>query len=107
VGQKKAMELALTGNCFSPNEAQQWGMLNSVVGVEQLNDKVGELVDNLSSGPKVVLGRTKKMLNQTFDTSLSNRLDEEAKNFRLSMLEKDFTEGVTAFSEKRKPNFGK
>lgn len=107
VGQKKAMELALMGDCFSSQEAKQWGMLNTVVTVEGLNDTVDSLVTNLCAGPRKVLATTKRMINQTYDVSLAERLDEEAQNFQLSMLEKDFSEGVTAFSEKRKPIFEK
>lgn len=107
VGQKKAMELALTGDFFSSEEAKQWGMLNTVVTVEGLNDTVDKLVARLCTGPRKVLARTKRMINQTYDVSLLERLDEEKNNFQLSMLEKDFFEGVTAFSERRKPLFEK
>jgi len=106
VGQKKAMELVLTGDRFSATQAEQWGMLNKVVPSLEVDQEAEKLAAKLCCGPQHALIRSKKLLNQTFDVSLSEQLDQEEKYFQQSMLEKDFTEGVTAFSEKRKANFG-
>ncbi|MEW4982850.1 MAG: enoyl-CoA hydratase [Cycloclasticus sp.] len=105
VGQKRAMELALTGQRFSAEQAEQWGMVNQVVSTDELETKTKELADTLCRGPNDVLARTKLLLNQTYDVSLKDRLDEEAENFYSSMLKEDFTEGVTSFCEKRRAQF--
>jgi 2-(1,2-epoxy-1,2-dihydrophenyl)acetyl-CoA isomerase len=105
VGQKKAMELMLTGDRFSSEQAFAWGMLNHVVPSADALDVTEQLAQKLCAGPTQVLQRSKMLLNQTFDVSLDERLDQEAKNFQQCMLEKDFTEGVTAFYEKRKAEF--
>ena len=101
VGQKRAMELALTGQRFSAAQAEQWGMVNQVVAADSLEAKTAELAEALSNGPGDVLARTKQLLNNTYDVSLKDRLNEEASNFYASMLKKDFTEGVTSFCERR------
>lgn len=106
VGQKKAMELMLTGDRFSSEQAQSWGMLNQVVPSTDVLDVAEALSNKLCAGPKQVLQRTKGLLNQTFDVSLDEQLDVEAKTFQQSMLEADFAEGITAFFEKRKAEFG-
>lgn len=106
VGQKKAAELILTGDRFSAQQAQSWGMLNRVVSSVEVDSETEKLATQLCCGPKYALRRSKELLNQTFDVSLNEQLDQEAINFRQSMLEKDFAEGVTAFSEKRKAKFG-
>ncbi|PCI67789.1 MAG: enoyl-CoA hydratase [Piscirickettsiaceae bacterium] len=105
VGQKKAMELALTGQQFSATQAESWGMINHVVSVETLETKTTELAQALCNGPGDVLARTKELLNNTYDVSLKDRLDEEAANFYSSMLKPDFTEGVLSFCERRPTKF--
>jgi 2-(1,2-epoxy-1,2-dihydrophenyl)acetyl-CoA isomerase len=105
VGQKRAMELALTGQRFSAEQAEKWGMLNQVVGTELLEAKTLELAESFCDGPSDVLARTKQLLNNTYDVSLKERLDEEAANFYESMRKKDFKEGVTSFCERRSPKF--
>jgi len=105
VGQKKAMELSLTGKRFSAQDAERWGMLNQIVDRAELEDESFKLAQLLCAGPRDVLARTKGLLNQTFDVDLKQRLDEEAENFRVSMLRSDFSEGVTSFCEKRRAQF--
>ena len=105
VGQKKAMELSLTGKRFSSQDAERWGMLNQIVDSTALEDESLKLANLLCAGPCDVLARTKMLLNQTFDVSLKQRLDEEADNFRMSMFKRDFSEGVTSFCEKRRAQF--
>lgn len=105
VGQKRAMELALTGQRFSAEQAERWGMLNQVVDSDLLDVETSKLADILCKGPVDVLARTKRLLNQTYDVSLKDRLDEEADNFYSSMLKDDFTEGVTSFCERRPTKF--
>ena len=104
-GQKKAMELSLTGKRFSAQDAERWGMLNQVVDTPSLEIETLKLAEMLCDGPTDVLARTKMLLNQTFDVNLKQRLDEEADNFRVSMLQSDFAEGVTSFCEKRRAKF--
>ncbi|WP_288355537.1 enoyl-CoA hydratase-related protein [uncultured Cycloclasticus sp.] len=101
VGQKRALELSLTGQRFSAEQAERWGMVNRVVAVELLETESMTLAESLCKGPKDVLARTKRLFNQTYETSLKDRLNEEADNFFLSMLKEDFVEGVTSFCEKR------
>ncbi|ORU89944.1 MAG: enoyl-CoA hydratase [Cycloclasticus sp. symbiont of Poecilosclerida sp. M] len=107
VGQKKAMELLLTGQRFTAEQGEQWGMINQVVPADLLHAKTLELATQLSDGPSDVLARTKKLLNQSSDVSLNARLDDEADNFYSSMQRADFYEGVTSFCEKRPAKFNK
>ncbi len=105
VGQKKAMELALTGKRFSALEAEQWGLVNQVVANDVLEEKTLGLANLLCAGPADVLARTKHLFNQSYDVSLPDRLQQEADQFYQSMLKADFTEGVTSFCEKRPAKF--
>ncbi len=102
VGHKKAMELALTGARFSSEDAEKWGLVNQLVNVDELEGTVQRLAETLCDGPRDVLARTKKLLNQAYEKSLDAQLDDEASNFEVSMRAPAFSEGVTAFCEKRK-----
>lgn len=105
VGQKKAMELILTGDKFSSQQALSWGMLNRVGASADVGEIVDQLAAQLCRSPQQVLRRSKKLLTKTFDVSLGEQLDNEADYFQRCMLESDFTEGVTAFSERRLAKF--
>lgn len=105
VGQKRAMQLAMTGERFSSEQAERWGMVNYVVSADALLDKTNKLAKQLSDGPSTVLARTKTLLNQSPEASLKQCLDVEASTFFSCMVEHDFTEGVTAFSERREAMF--
>ena len=105
VGLKKAMELVLTGDKFSSQQAQSWGMLNYVVVNVEVDSFAETLALKLCDGPNKALSRSKRLLRQTFDASLNQQLDNEIKSFMACMLEKDFTEGVTAFTERRNAKF--
>ncbi len=105
VGQKRAMELALTGKKFSAEQAERWGMLNEVVPVGELDKTALNLAKRFCAGPKDVLARTKALLNGSAEVTLEEQLQTEAKNFQLCMTQRDFAEGVTSFCEKRPPIF--
>ncbi|ORU92037.1 MAG: enoyl-CoA hydratase [Cycloclasticus sp. symbiont of Bathymodiolus heckerae] len=105
VGQKKAMELVLTGEKFSSQQALSWGLLNRVVPSDEVVVVANQLAAQLCKAPQQVIKRSKRLLNQTFSVSLDEQLDNEASSFQQCMLENDFTEGVTAFSERRKAKF--
>lgn len=105
VGQKRAMQLAMTGERFSAQQAERWGMVNYVVSVDALLEKTNKLANQLSNGPSTVLARTKNLLNDSSYDSLKQHLDKEASTFFSCMVEHDFTEGVTAFSERREAQF--
>lgn len=107
VGHKKAMELALTGARFSAQQAQSWGMINTLAPREELDEQTLKLAEALANGPRDVLARTKQLFNQTNDNTLDKQLDDEARHFAQSMRAADFTEGVSAFCEKRKANYSK
>ncbi len=103
LGQKKALELLLTGDTIDANEAERIGLVNRVVPHDQLEQTVTDLARKLSKkSPAVMrLGRDSyyTMREMDFDTSLEYLLDVLA----LIMSTEDHQEGVAAFLEQRKP----
>jgi len=105
VGMKKAMEIALLGDRFDAKTAQQWGLVNFVVPAAQLADETRKLAERIASGPSHALGNTKLLLNSSLGNTLESQLQAEGVSFADCAATRDWAEGVTAFGEKRKPQF--
>ncbi len=105
VGEKIAAELFMLGGTIDANRALQLGMINRVVTSGSLMDETGKLAAKLASGPTGSIGRIKRMLNASFTNDLAAQLRLEHECQLDSGRSADFREGVTAFFEKRPPNF--
>ena len=105
VGMAKAFELASMGTKIKAKEALELGLINKVVSGEQLNATIKEYTDYYSAAPTKAIGLIKKMLNKSTTSSLDDMLEYEAYCQEIAGSSHDYKEGVTAFLEKRKPNF--
>ncbi|MEZ5425816.1 MAG: enoyl-CoA hydratase-related protein [Pyrinomonadaceae bacterium] len=105
VGSKMAAELFMTGDQVSAATAKEIGMINRVVPAEFLIEETKTLAQKLALAPTGAIGRIKKMLNATFSNDLAKQLELEHQMQIDSGRSEDFKEGVTAFFEKRHPNF--
>lgn len=105
VGMKKAMEIAMLGDRIKAADAKDLGLINFVVPTEELPAETAKLAKRLANGPTVALGRTKQLLNGSLGNSLEEQLSLEAQGFAYCAASNDWVEGVTAFKEKRKPEY--
>lgn len=105
VGSLKAFELCTLGSKVSAAEALQLGLVNQVVAPEQLDEATYALAARYASAPTKAIGLTKQMLNKAGAATLDEMLDYEAHCQQIAGESEDYKEGVTAFSEKRKPVF--
>ena len=105
VGIKRAMEIALLGDRFDASTAYEWGLINKVVPVEDLEAETLKLATRLANGPTRVYGNTKALLYRSIESQFEAQLQAEGEAFADSATSPDFKEGVMAFVEKRKPNF--
>lgn len=105
VGMKRAMEIALLGDRFDAKKALDWGLVNQVVPTAELEAATRALSTRLASGPTVAYGRTKALLHAAHANTLEAQLRLEARSFAACATTDDFAEGVTSFTEKRKPVF--
>ncbi len=105
VGVKRAAELIMLSETLGAARAHELGLVNRVVAADQLEAEVAALASKLAAGPTQAFAQTKRLLNQTFETPMRAHLDDEIRRFAACAATEDFKEGVTAFVEKRKPEF--
>jgi len=105
LGMKRAMEVALLGDRFGPEKALEMGLVNRVVAAADFDAEVAALADRLAKGPSYALAKTKRLLLDGFGRSMSDQLSAETESFVSCAMSRDFREGVSAFVDKRKPDF--
>jgi 2-(1,2-epoxy-1,2-dihydrophenyl)acetyl-CoA isomerase len=105
VGSRKALELMLLSDAVDAREAIRIGLINRVAGAERLAAETEAIARRLAQGATLAFAETKRLVNQTHDQALAAQLDAEVEAFARCAATRDFAEGVTAFVEKRKPNF--
>ena len=105
IGEGKAMELILTGDMISAEEARQLGLVNHVFAPEELESKTMELANKLADMSPVALAMAKAAVKNAARLDLRAGLEAEVDLFALCFSSEDKEEGVRAFIEKRKPEF--
>ena len=105
VGEKRAAELLMTGDAMTAREALTFGLINRVVAPENLLDEATKMAVKLAAMPTAGIARIKQMLAQTYKNDLSQQLELERQAQIKSSDSADFKEGLTAFFEKRQPQF--
>ena len=105
VGKGRAMEMILTGNLISSEEALKIGLVNKIFSKEELLSKTIEILNLINSKGQQAIRIAIKAINATSQMSLNQGLNYEAILFGLCCGTNDFKEGTLAFLEKRNPNF--
>ncbi len=106
VGLGIAKEMVLTGELISAEEAFRVGLVNKIFeSVEALREGVLELATKLANKPRVAVGLANQSLNKAWQMSLDEHLKHELDAFCKTFDTQDIIEGVSAFLEKRKPEF--
>jgi 2-(1,2-epoxy-1,2-dihydrophenyl)acetyl-CoA isomerase len=105
VGLRKAMEIALLSDTITASEAERIGLVNRLVPETQLNQELASLASRLANGAPNANSAIKRLLRQSVHSSLSDQLDAEAKAFADCASTGDFSEGLEAFFERRRPSF--
>ena len=105
VGAARAAEMAMLGERVPAAQALEWGLVNRVVGDDELADAAGELAARLAAGPTRAYANIKQLLNRTAYPDIAGQLEAEADAQGEQGRTADFIEGVMAFAEKRPPRF--
>ncbi len=107
IGWKKAMELCLTGDRISAEEAEKLGLVNKVVKAEELEKEVRKIAKAITEKSPTAVALVKQAVNRGFKMGLRDGISYERDLFALSFSSEDAREGMTSFVEKRKPEFRK
>lgn len=105
VGFQKALALAMLGDKISAEEAERMGMIYKVIPLESFEEEVNKLALKLANMPTKALGMIKELYNKSMTNNLEAQLALESKLQIEAAQSEDYAEGVSAFIEKRKPNF--
>jgi enoyl-CoA hydratase/carnithine racemase len=105
VGPARAMDLLVTGRTFSPEEARDMGLVSALFAPEEADGKVREQAERLAVGPGLAIAAIKRCVHEGGQLPLDEGLALEAGLIEQLFRSKDATEGLTAFVEKRNPEF--
>jgi 2-(1,2-epoxy-1,2-dihydrophenyl)acetyl-CoA isomerase len=105
VGIHRAAALMMTGEKVMAKDAVDMNMIYKVFSDETFEEESMKLATMLSEMPTFGLGMTKKLLNESYNNTLEQQLTREGIIQTDCANSKDFKEGVSAFLDKRKPNF--
>jgi 2-(1,2-epoxy-1,2-dihydrophenyl)acetyl-CoA isomerase len=105
IGHAKAMELMALGEKINAEQAQQLGLSTKMIPAENWEREVSAFAAKLASMPTKAIAMIKSNLMHSWNSSLEEVLDTEAKTQRLAGQSADHREGVQAFLEKRTPVF--
>lgn len=104
VGRGRALEMILTAEMISAEQALNWGLVNHVVNQEDLVSKAEEILNKILRQSPLAVGAAIRAVNAGLTDGI-NGFDAEITEFSNCFGTADFHEGVAAFREKRKPLF--
>lgn len=105
VGKHKAMEMILTGETINAKEAKALSLVNKVVPVEIYLQEARAMAQIIAAKPPLAVRLAKEAVLKSFESTLSEGLQYERKNFYILFSSSDQKEGMRAFLEKREPSF--
>jgi enoyl-CoA hydratase/carnithine racemase len=105
IGKQRAMELVLTGRRIGAEQAHRWGLVNQVTPKKEWLQKAMEIAEVVSQRPPVAVRLGKQSVLNAERLPLEEGMAEERSLFEQAMTTEDRVEGMTAFMEKRTPEF--
>ena len=105
LGRKKALELCLTGDRINAAEAERIGLINYTVPKSEFKDRVEQMANKLASFSPAIMGLGKRSFYQMADMGLEEALEFLKSQLTINAQTEDIVEGVTAFMEKREPQW--
>lgn len=107
VGYAKASEWLLFGEFFTGQDAASAGLVNRAVATGEFRPWFDQICQRLCEQPPHALKNTKRLLKSSDKTGMLQAMEDELVTFQRSLGSSEFAEAVSAFFEKRKPNFDK
>ncbi|MEO6923523.1 MAG: enoyl-CoA hydratase-related protein [Bryocella sp.] len=105
IGEKRAVEMLLSGRRYTASEALLFGLVNEVVEAEQLDARAAAITAELLANSPQAVAATRRMLRAQLEDRLAPALKRAAEVNAAARETEDFREGVASFLEKRKPRW--
>jgi len=105
VGKAVAMDMILSGRMLRAEEARDLGLVARVVAQEAWLEAAKRVAGEIAAKSPVSVRLAKEAIDEAFETSLSTGVEFERRSFYLARASEDADEGLSAFIEKRKPEF--
>lgn len=105
VGKARAFQMAMLGERVPAARALEWGLANEVHPDDELAEATGRLATRLAAGPTRSYAGSKRALNRMLYPDMQGQLELEAETQHALARSPDFLEGITAFVQKRQPEF--
>ncbi|MFV8826940.1 enoyl-CoA hydratase [Alkalihalobacterium sp. APHAB7] len=105
IGKGKAKELIYTARRVDAYEAEKIGLVEYVVPLESMDQKVSEITSQIAKNGPIALQQAKYAIDKGLEVDLQTGLALEQKAYEVTIPTKDRIEGLTAFKEKRTPNY--
>jgi enoyl-CoA hydratase/carnithine racemase len=105
IGRKRALEMLLTGEFIDATTAREWGLVNRVVPLEELDDAVLALADQIAQSSPLTVGLGKEAFHAQVELDEHRAYDLTKSVMATNALAGDAQEGICAFLEKRPPTW--
>lgn len=105
IGKSRAMDLILTGRIMDAAEAERCGLVARVVDQQHLDAEAHSIAESIASYGKIAAMAAKEAVDRALETSLREGVLFERRLFHSLFATQDKAEGMTAFIEKRQPEF--
>jgi enoyl-CoA hydratase/carnithine racemase len=105
IGPSRAMELLVTGRTYGVDAAHHMGLVADVYKPEVAESSTREYAERLATGPALAIAAIKRCVHEGVQKTLDDGLALEAELMEQLFRSKDASEGLTAFVEKRTPEF--
>ncbi len=105
VGKSKAMELCLTGRMMDAEEAERSGLVSRIIPAAELVEEAVKTAQGIAQMALPAVLANKEAVNRSFEVNLAEGVRFERRLFHALFATEDQKEGMSAFTEKRKPEF--
>lgn len=105
VGLRRAREILLLDEPIEPEAAVELGLATEVAPADAFDDRLAELAERLARGPTSALGRTKRLMTESFGRSLEAQLSAETEEIAAAARSEDYARGHAAFFGDDEPEF--
>lgn len=105
IPRKRAFEMLFTGEFIDAWQAREWGLINQCVPASKMDETIATLCATISAKPASTVRTGKRMFYKQIEKNISEAYSYAGQTMACNMMDKDTVEGVSAFLEKREPDW--